>query len=272
MSRKLTKLLIVVALLLSFLLLNTNAHACCVGDRGNVDSLSDVNVSDLTYLVEYLFKGGPPPACQDEADVNADSALNVDDLTYLVSYLFKGGTAPEPCQPNTNPDVLINLNVGTWFVTDVTEYNTSGGIDSSYQTLSTVISDTLIADSLWMVVEDTTSIDHTYTVNRVDGVWYWSDTLTPPEALALKYPATVGDSYPYYDATVYVVSIDEQITVPAGTFSCYYYRVDVPVVGTLAKIWCAPNIGIVKAEEYGLNLIWPYLKTKIELANYQLVP
>ncbi len=71
----------------------------CVGDRGNVDGLLDdqVNVSDLTYLVAYLFQGGPPPPVFEEADVNADGDLNVADLTYLVDYLFSGGPAPQPC-------------------------------------------------------------------------------------------------------------------------------------------------------------------------------
>jgi hypothetical protein len=73
---------------------------CCIGDRGNVDGdiLDDVNVADLTYLVDYLFRSGPPPPCPDEADVNNDGAgINVADLTYLVDYLFRTGPPPSSC-------------------------------------------------------------------------------------------------------------------------------------------------------------------------------
>ncbi len=72
---------------------------CCIGNRGNVDddSLDDVNVNDLTVLVEYLFKGGPTPACPEEANINGIGSILVDDLTYLVNYLFKSGLIPPAC-------------------------------------------------------------------------------------------------------------------------------------------------------------------------------
>ncbi|MBU8933172.1 MAG: dockerin type I repeat-containing protein [candidate division Zixibacteria bacterium] len=72
--------------------------SCCVL-RGNVDHVppAEINIADLTYLVAYLFTGGPPPPCLAEADVNGDGELNIADLTYLVAYLFTGGPPPVPC-------------------------------------------------------------------------------------------------------------------------------------------------------------------------------
>jgi len=73
---------------------------CCNHDgmRGDVNyDLSGPNVADLTYLVDYLFRGGPPPPCPEEGDVNGDGNTNVADLTYLVDYLFRGGPPPPPC-------------------------------------------------------------------------------------------------------------------------------------------------------------------------------
>jgi len=71
---------------------------CCVGPiRGDVDGNSELNVSDLTYLVSFLFQGGPDPACSEEADVDGSDAINVADLTYLVGYLFQGGPDPAAC-------------------------------------------------------------------------------------------------------------------------------------------------------------------------------
>ncbi len=69
---------------------------------GNVDGLvgpgGPVDVSDLTYFVDYLFRGGPLPPVLLAANVNGQSGpggpLDIADLTYLVDFLFKGG--PEP--------------------------------------------------------------------------------------------------------------------------------------------------------------------------------
>jgi len=52
------------------------------------------NVTDLTYLVAYLFQGGPAPPIFEAADVNSSGALQVSDVTYLVAFLFQGGPGP----------------------------------------------------------------------------------------------------------------------------------------------------------------------------------
>jgi hypothetical protein len=73
---------------------------CCIPPiRGNVDydPLDLINISDMTYLVAFLFSGGAAPPCFPEADVNADMVINISDMTYLVAYLFSGGPAPLPC-------------------------------------------------------------------------------------------------------------------------------------------------------------------------------
>jgi len=74
---------------------------CCMGGvRGNVDmDVGDnINVSDVTLLVEFLFQGGDPLPCLDEANFNGDaSGVNVSDLTAIVDYLFSGGPGPAAC-------------------------------------------------------------------------------------------------------------------------------------------------------------------------------
>jgi PKD repeat protein len=76
-------------------------QACCVNGRGNVDGDQNdqVNVSDLTYLIGYLFHAESPPTCWEEANIDGDilEQVNVSDITYLVDYLFRGGPAPPPC-------------------------------------------------------------------------------------------------------------------------------------------------------------------------------
>ncbi len=79
--------------------------SCCCVDRGNVDDIVDiggpVDVADLTYLVAYLFGGGPIPPCPEQGNVDGlvgvGGPIDVADLTYLVAYLFQGGPPPPPC-------------------------------------------------------------------------------------------------------------------------------------------------------------------------------
>jgi FG-GAP-like repeat len=72
---------------------------CCVGIRGNANSDTNemINVSDITYLVKYLFRSGPVPSCRLEGSANGSATINVSDVTFLVKYLFSGGVAPPPC-------------------------------------------------------------------------------------------------------------------------------------------------------------------------------
>ena len=76
---------------------------CCIL-RGDIDhSGAGPDISDLVYLVSYMFSGGTPPPCVEggvylEADVDGSGAgPDISDLVYLVSYMFSGGPAPVPC-------------------------------------------------------------------------------------------------------------------------------------------------------------------------------
>ncbi len=61
---------------------------------GDVDGSGAVDVGDLTYLVAYIFQGGPAPPVLAAADVDGSGFIDVADLTYMVTYLFQGGPPP----------------------------------------------------------------------------------------------------------------------------------------------------------------------------------
>ncbi|MCB2229082.1 hypothetical protein KQH82_00060 [bacterium] len=91
---------------------NDNMHAegsipvyltvsCCTGLTGNTngDAEDGTDLSDLIYLVNYLFNGAAAPVCMAEANINGDAGGTVDlsDLIQLVNFLFNGGAAPAAC-------------------------------------------------------------------------------------------------------------------------------------------------------------------------------
>jgi hypothetical protein len=80
------------------------AIVCCNGARGNANGDPDdkTNISDVTYLISYLFgiPAGSAPDCPHEGNINGDPGekINISDVTYLTSFLF--GVPAGPTPPN----------------------------------------------------------------------------------------------------------------------------------------------------------------------------
>jgi hypothetical protein len=74
---------------------------------GDVNSSGLVNILDVTYLICYIYKEGPPPDPMESADVNSDCCINLHDIMRLIDYLYKGGLGPECLwrSDNCNPPV-----------------------------------------------------------------------------------------------------------------------------------------------------------------------
>lgn len=73
---------------------------CCIGIRGNVNGRHEetVDILDHTFLVDKIFRGGPLPTCDEEADVNGDGGVaDIIDLTYMTDLIFRGGPPPPAC-------------------------------------------------------------------------------------------------------------------------------------------------------------------------------
>jgi len=72
-------------------------YSCSTFVCGDANADAKPTVSDVVYLINYLFKGGPVPKCipfTSCADANGDGKISVSDVVYLINYLFKGGPPP----------------------------------------------------------------------------------------------------------------------------------------------------------------------------------
>jgi hypothetical protein len=62
---------------------------------GDIDGLGTaVDISDLVFLIDYMFNGGAFPANMDAANVDGSNGVDISDLVYLVDYMFNGGPPP----------------------------------------------------------------------------------------------------------------------------------------------------------------------------------
>ena len=68
---------------------NPNFYVC-----GDADGSETINILDVSYLVNYIYKGGPAPVPEESGDADGSGTINILDATHLINYLYKNG--PEP--------------------------------------------------------------------------------------------------------------------------------------------------------------------------------
>jgi len=62
--------------------------------RGDTNKDGNISLSDIVYLINYLFKFGPAPDPIQSGNANCDGKVSLSDIVYLINYLFKFGPAP----------------------------------------------------------------------------------------------------------------------------------------------------------------------------------
>jgi len=86
---------------------DTQTYLFPVGN-GDVNSDQSIDISDVVYLLDFLYRGGPEPvmlscepfAVHHNGDVNGDDGIDISDPIYLLQWLFGGGSPPKVgCAP-----------------------------------------------------------------------------------------------------------------------------------------------------------------------------
>jgi hypothetical protein len=68
------------------------AQAACQHLAGDATGNGAIDISDVFYLINNLFAGGPAPV--HNGDANGDGTVDISDVFYLINYLFAGGPGP----------------------------------------------------------------------------------------------------------------------------------------------------------------------------------
>ncbi|MGH2726195.1 MAG: hypothetical protein ACRDKS_04380, partial [Actinomycetota bacterium] len=69
--------------------------------RGDANGDGTVDISDPTFIWNYVNLSGPVPPCLDGADGDDDSWVLAGDGDWIFDYLFNGGPPPPAPGPNT---------------------------------------------------------------------------------------------------------------------------------------------------------------------------
>lgn len=62
--------------------------------KGDADGSGAVDVSDVVFLVAFIFSGGPAPDPYAQGDADCSGTIDISDAVYLIAHIFTGGPAP----------------------------------------------------------------------------------------------------------------------------------------------------------------------------------
>ena len=115
----LAKIVLLTAFCLAVSPITANSQVC-----GDVNEDGSLDLLDQAYIIDYLFRGGPPPPDFSVAEIDGYEKLTMRDYAYLDNHFCQGGIPPictsllPPIQPA--PDSLFLLSHTQWIDSGVT--------------------------------------------------------------------------------------------------------------------------------------------------------
>ncbi len=61
---------------------------------GDANGNGGVSISDVVFLINYIFSGGAAPNPVRAGDANCSGAVTISDAVFLINYIFSGGASP----------------------------------------------------------------------------------------------------------------------------------------------------------------------------------
>jgi hypothetical protein len=63
-------------------------------NRGDANGDGIIELGDIVYLINYVFRGGDPPCPMEAGDANCDGIVELGDIVYLINYVYRSGPPP----------------------------------------------------------------------------------------------------------------------------------------------------------------------------------
>ena len=184
----------------------------------------------------------------------------------------------ESTEPDTTANDLIPLKIGNSWNYKFTDYDSSGTILYTENQTSTIVKDTSMLNYTWYSNND--FVNSFWYTNKADGYWAFVKENTGPikkdtSLLIYKYPTQVGDIYGDTNNPKEVMSVDEEIIVPAGKFRVIHiinnYLNSNNYLLDSFEIYIAPHIGVIKTMQIGKKSDGnKFVVYKSELESYSL--
>ena len=157
---------------------NLTIHS--IQKRGDVDADGNVNISDVTALIDYLLSGNASGIVLANADCDQDGNVNISDVTTLIDYLLSGNWSGE--QVFTVGGVtfkMIDVEGGTFtmgFTGDTPSSEEESALPAHQVTLSSYcIGETEVTQALWVAVMGSNPSNYTGDTSRPVESVSWND-------------------------------------------------------------------------------------------------
>jgi hypothetical protein len=223
------------------------------GDNNNSGSF---NILDVTYMIAYLYLGGPGFWNDYAADVNCDGAINILDIWIIIFNLYQNDRwQPLAC---CNARHEFPTSIGSWW-----DYerlvDSTGVIDTVHvEVINWDTFEYTYPDHADTIVIEFTSADDLAVPGPPGRYTYYDFIMKPLKAWYTSSTDPGGDpsGYDYEDSVV----IDETVTVPAGTFdkafrifrfSRILFKDDITSFNNILRMeWFKRGVGMVMIQKY----------------------